>query len=110
MVSFTEMMQTCSTFAGMVTLLTALGAGFAFLWKQGRDSRQEMRIHHGELKTELKEEMKGFKDELKEAREEVQSISHQLTGVDRRLYGVETLLHMKECCLLKSNQHIKEAE
>ena len=34
----------------------------------------------------------------------------KLTEIDKRLYGIETVLHMKDCCVLKSDQHMKKAE
>lgn len=30
--------------------------------------------------------------------------------IDKRLYGIETVLHMKDCCVLKQDQALKKAE
>lgn len=41
--------------------------------------------------------------ELKENRKDIHEI-------DKRLYGIETVLHMKDCCVLKQDQNMKRAE
>lgn len=41
--------------------------------------------------------------ELKENRKDTHEI-------DKRLYGIETVLHMKDCCVLKQDQNLKKAE
>lgn len=30
--------------------------------------------------------------------------------IDKRIVAIETLLHMKECCVLKEDQNLKKAE
>lgn len=39
-----------------------------------------------------------------------QDIGVKLAELDKRLYGIETVLHMKDCCVLKQDQHLKQAE
>jgi hypothetical protein len=34
----------------------------------------------------------------------------KIAEIDKRLYGIETVLHMKDCCVLKSDQSLKKAE
>lgn len=41
---------------------------------------------------------------------EIKELKTQIHDIDKRLYGVETLLHMKDCCILKSDQGMKKAE
>lgn len=41
--------------------------------------------------------------ELKENRKDLHEI-------DKRLYGIETVLHMKDCCILKQDQSLKKVE
>ncbi len=45
----------------------------------------------------------GMTNELKE-------INTKLNDLDKRLYAVETVLHMKDCCVLKQDQNLKKAE
>ena len=37
-------------------------------------------------------------------------IQHAINDLDKRLYGIETVLHMKDCCVLKQDQNLKKAE
>ena len=46
----------------------------------------------------------------KEMKEMKKDLQEQIFDVDKRLYGIETVLHMKDCCILKSDQGIKKAE
>jgi predicted nucleic acid-binding Zn-ribbon protein len=39
-----------------------------------------------------------------------EKIEITLNDIDKRVFGIETMLHMKDCCILKSDQQIKKAE
>lgn len=41
---------------------------------------------------------------------EFKEINIKLSDIDKRLYAVETVLHMKDCCVLKSDQNLKRVE
>lgn len=34
----------------------------------------------------------------------------KITDIDKRVFAVETMLHMKDCCMLKEDQRHKKAE
>ncbi len=36
--------------------------------------------------------------------------NNRIAEIDKRLYGIETVLHMKDCCMLKQDQNLKKAE
>ncbi len=36
-------------------------------------------------------------------------IEEKVTDIDKRLFAVETMLHMKDCCMLKEERHHKKA-
>lgn len=38
------------------------------------------------------------------------SLQHATAELDKRLYGIESVLHMKDCCVLKQDQNLKKAE
>lgn len=40
----------------------------------------------------------------------INGLEKQVNDIDKRLYGIETLLHMKDCCVLKQDQNFKKAE
>lgn len=40
----------------------------------------------------------------------VDNLSHEVNDIKMRMYGVETVLHMKDCCVLKSDQGLKKVE
>lgn len=56
MSSLSEFMQLCSASTGVIALFIALGAGFAFLWKQGKDTREQMKVAIKELKNDFDEQ------------------------------------------------------
>jgi hypothetical protein len=33
-----------------------------------------------------------------------------VSDIDKRVFGIETMLHMKDCCVLKSDSQVKKAE
>ncbi len=37
-------------------------------------------------------------------------IEDKINDIDKRLVAVETLLHMKECCMLKDEKKLRKAE
>jgi len=41
--------------------------------------------------------------QLKENRKDIHEI-------DKRLYGIETVLHMKDCCVLKQDHNLKKVD
>lgn len=36
--------------------------------------------------------------------------NNKIAEIDKRLYGIETVLHMKDCCILKHDQNVRKAE
>lgn len=40
----------------------------------------------------------------------IDDIILKISDMDKRLYGIETVLHMKDCCVLKQDQNFKKAE
>jgi len=42
--------------------------------------------------------------------QKVDTLTHTTSDIDKRLYGIETVLHMKDCCVLKQDQNLKKAE
>jgi len=37
-------------------------------------------------------------------------MNNKISEIDKRLYGIETVLHMKDCCILKQDQNLKKVE
>lgn len=43
--------------------------------------------------------------------EKIELINTRVTDMDKRLFGIETMLHMKDCCMLKDErQTLKKVE
>ncbi len=42
--------------------------------------------------------------------EKFDTLTEKTSEIDKRLYGIETVLHMKDCCVLKQDQNLKKAE
>lgn len=40
----------------------------------------------------------------------IDKIDEKISNIDKRLVAVETILHMKECCMLRDDQRLKKAE
>jgi len=40
----------------------------------------------------------------------LQEQGNKISEVDKRLYGIETVLHMKDCCMLKQDQSLRKVE
>ena len=45
-----------------------------------------------------------------EMQSKIDEMQHSITDIDKRLYGIETVLHMKDCCVLKQDQNLRKAE
>lgn len=39
----------------------------------------------------------------------IMKINEKSNDIDKRLFAVETMLHMKDCCMLKEERHHKKA-
>ena len=53
---------------------------------------------------------KKIDDSSSKADSKDQSIQNSMNELDKRLYGIETVLHMKDCCVLKQDQNLRKAE
>ena len=42
--------------------------------------------------------------------DKIERVEQRVNDIDRRLVVIETLLHMKECCVLKDDNKLKKAE
>lgn len=40
----------------------------------------------------------------------LEGMNTKLSDLDKRLYAIETVLRMKECCILQTDQNVKKAE
>lgn len=40
----------------------------------------------------------------------INELDKRINELDKRLYGIETVLHMKDCCILKQDQNLKQAQ
>lgn len=40
----------------------------------------------------------------------IDKIETQMNDIDKRVFAIETMLHMKDCCMLKDDRQIKKAE
>lgn len=40
----------------------------------------------------------------------IEKVQGDITNMDKRLFGIETMLHMKDCCILKDSSQNKKAE
>jgi len=40
----------------------------------------------------------------------LEKIEQQINDIDKRVFAVETMLHMKDCCMLKDQNQLKKAE
>lgn len=65
----------------------------------------------------IEDRFKSFEDRLKSVEDKIISLNEKVNKIqctvsdlDRRLYAVETVLHMKDCCVLKQDQNLKKAE
>jgi hypothetical protein len=47
---------------------------------------------------------------MEKMNEKFDALVEKTSEIDKRLYGIETVLHMKECCVLKQDQGLKKAE
>ncbi len=40
----------------------------------------------------------------------IEKLDEKISDIDKRVFAIETMLHMKDCCMLKDERHIKKAE
>lgn len=40
----------------------------------------------------------------------IDKLDGKINDLDKRIVVIETLLHMKECCVLKEDKHLRKAE
>ena len=40
----------------------------------------------------------------------LEKIEEKITDIDKRVFAIETMLHMKDCCMLKDERQLKRAE
>lgn len=64
---------------------TVLGAIFLFLWNN-------------------------LSKRIDEISKKMDDSNNKISEMDKRLYGIETVLHMKDCCVLKQDQNLRKVE
>lgn len=62
------------------------------------------------FKSDVSARLDGMTSRLDGMTSELKDIHLRLNDLDKRLYAVETVLHMKDCCVLKQDQNMKKAE
>lgn len=40
----------------------------------------------------------------------INKIDEKITDIDKRVFSMETMMHMKDCCMLKNDSHLKKVE
>jgi hypothetical protein len=80
-------------------LLWIMGGGFALMLVMWKDLGNRM--------CDQNKKIDQVKDDLGKRIDEV---NVKIAEVDKRLYGIETVLHMKECCVLKQDQQLKKVD
>lgn len=40
----------------------------------------------------------------------IEKLDAKINDIDKRVFAIETMLHMKDCCVLKSDSQMKKAE
>lgn len=53
---------------------------------------------------------KRFSDRCDVLEKKIDKLDEKIIDIDKRVFGVERILHMQECCMLKSDQQLKKAE
>lgn len=62
----------------------------------------------------LKSDIQNFRNENKleisQIKFDIKELDKKMNDMDKRLYAIETLLHLKDCCILKQDNSLKKAE
>ena len=91
-------------------LLWIIGGGFALMlvmWNSLHHSMCEQTKRIDETSAALGKRI----DETSAALgKRIDETNMKIAEIDKRLYGIETVLHMKDCCVLKQDQHLKRVE
>jgi len=80
-------------------LLWIIGGGFALMLVMWNN------IHHSISWSEIR-----MTKIIDEQGRKIDEINTKISEIDKRLYGIETVLHMKDCCMLKQDQNLKKVE
>ena len=62
------------------------------------------------FKSDLQKDINRLDTEIKVQSTKIDGLNIKITEIDKRLYGIETVLHMKDCCVLKQDQSLKKVE
>ena len=87
-----------------INLLTwVIGGGFTLIFALLLILYREIR----EVDEKLSKSISEFSQKTSES---ISELSQKTSDIDKRLYGIETVLHMKDCCILKADQKIEKAQ
>lgn len=88
-----------------------LGGIFAFLWNNLSKRVDDVSVNLSKRIDDLS--LKVDRNEAKfnaKLDSKLDPILTEIRELDKRLYGIETVLHMKDCCVLKQDQNLKKVE
>ena len=80
-------------------LLWVMGGGFALMLAMWNNIHNSISGSESRLTKRIDDQGK-----------KIDEVNTKVAELDKRLYGIETVLHMKDCCVLKQDQNLKKAE
>jgi hypothetical protein len=91
----------------ILPLAAFIGAGFAWIYNRldKKFDKIDKKLDELSVKIDKTEAKLTAKIDSK-----LEPIIHSINDLDKRMYGIETVLHMKDCCVLKQDQNLRKAE
>ena len=86
---------TSGVFLGILAIFYRLGRAHEFLESKFKSND---------------EKFTKIEDRFTKLEHKIDDVKNHVIDIDKRLYAVETLLHMKDCCILKQDQNLKKVE
>lgn len=91
-------------------LLWVMGGGFALMLVMWNNIHNSINGSESRLNNKIDDIKTDLGKRVDHQGKKIDEINVKLAEVDKRLYGIETVLHMKDCCVLKQDQNLRKAE
>lgn len=62
------------------------------------------------IRSEANSDRRQIQQDIGSLRQDINKMGDKLNDIDKRIFAIETMMHMKDCCMLKDDRQIKKAE
>ena len=90
-----------------IAQLIPMGVMFWFFYSRLNSKIEKLDVKIEKLDVKLSDRIDKLDTKISDR---IDKLDIKVTDIDKRVFAIETMLHMKDCCMLKDDRQLKKAE